>query len=73
MPLGMGPLGWYYLPYLNYWMSQAYPFPYSPYIPYPGYIGEEQEIEILEAQAEILEAQLDRIRKRLEELREKRK
>lgn len=75
MPFGMGPAGWYFWPYLSYWMAQAYPFPYAayPYTPYPGFISKEQEVEMLEAQAEMLEEQLDRIKKRLDELRKEKK
>jgi hypothetical protein len=73
MPFGMGSAGWFFWPYLSYWMSQAYPYPWAPYPnpPYPGFLSEEQEVEFLESQAEILEEQLDRIRKRLDELKKK--
>lgn len=73
MPFGMGPAGWYFWPYLSYWMSQAHSFPYTPYqySPYPGSFGEEQEIKFLESQAEILEEQLEQINKRLDELKKK--
>lgn len=70
MPFGMGPAGWYFWPHFSYWLSQAYPYPYPPY---PGFMSEEQEIEMLEAQAEYFEDQLNRIRKRLDELKKKNK
>ncbi|MCP2519570.1 DUF5320 domain-containing protein [Candidatus Aminicenantes bacterium AC-708-M15] len=72
MPFGMGPAGWFMLPYFVQWMrywgygypwySFPYWFPYSP-------LNEEEEKAMLEQQKKILEDELTQINKRLTELK----
>lgn len=83
MPFGMGPYGWFMLPYL---MSQLgypyygrYPTVFPPTLPYLGSmvsypygassISREEEAGMLEEQSRFLERQLSDVRQRIEELR----
>ncbi|MBC7361687.1 MAG: DUF5320 domain-containing protein [Candidatus Aminicenantes bacterium] len=65
----MGPAGWYFWPYFNYWLSRAGIYPYAPYPPYPSFFSAEQEIEFLESQIKLLEEELAGLNQRLEELK----
>ncbi len=73
MPFGMGPSGWFFWPYMAFWMRQGYPHWNVPYFPYPWFFTEEQEEDFLEGQAEALEKHLAQIKKRLEELKKRQK
>lgn len=76
MPFGMGPLGFFMLPYLapyRYRWPPAYPFPwltyrFAPFL-YPPFITKEEELRMLEEESKLLEQELAEIKKRIEELK----
>ncbi len=68
MPFGMGPMGWFYLPYF------ASYFPYfSGYPFYSGFpfFSKEQELFFLKSQERFLQDQLNWIEARIRELERK--
>jgi len=70
MPFGMGPAGWFLMPYFASYWGQYYPWA-APGYSYPqpwGAPPAAQELQFLRGQAEILEQQLETIRARIEEL-----
>jgi hypothetical protein len=80
MPFGMGPAGWFLMPYFaSYWgqwypWGGGYPYPQSwgaPGYPYPEPSGAPpptEELQSLTGQAEMLEGQLEWVRARIAEL-----
>jgi hypothetical protein len=73
MPFGMGPGGWYALPYMASWLRYWYPWLAVPFWPPFHPFTKEQEIDMLEEQAKALEEQLNQIRMRMKELKKTKK
>jgi len=73
MPFGMGPSGWFFWPYMAFWMRQGYLYWSFPYFAHPWFFTAEMEKDFLEGQAKILEENLAHIKERLAELRKKEK
>ncbi|MHC1567022.1 MAG: DUF5320 domain-containing protein [Candidatus Syntropharchaeia archaeon] len=79
MPFGMGPLGWFFLPYLMggwYPYFWGYPWRYSSYPSwgylwwyYPPVFQYPFPPMTKEQEVQMLEAQLEEIKKRMEELK----
>lgn len=69
MPFGMGPAGWFMLPYFAQWIrywGYGYPW-YGYWLQYPP-LSAEEEKAMLEQQKKFLEDELAQINKRLTEL-----
>ncbi len=74
MPFGMGPAGWFYLPYFARYFSYLMPYamPYMPYLfPWFPFFSPQQEVEMLKAQEKFLQDQLNWIEARIKELQGK--
>ena len=83
MPFGMGPAGWFMMPYLfPYWPGWLPYWSMHEGLYYPGYgmgyyplgfppMSKEQEMKMLEEESKALEEELREIRKMIEELSEK--
>jgi len=70
MPFGMGPAGWFLMPYFaSYWAQWYSPAVLSYVCPQLwGAPAAQQELQFLRAQAEMLEGQLEWIRSRISQL-----
>jgi hypothetical protein len=68
MPFGMGPAGWFLMPYFGSYWAQWLPWGGYPYPQSWGAPSREGELQFLSSQAEMLEGRLEWIRSRIAEL-----
>lgn len=70
MPFGMGPAGWFLMPYFSSYGNWGYPWAAPGYL-YPppwGAPSAAQELDLLRGQAEFFQDQLQSIQARIEQL-----